>query len=65
MYADGRIYFLSDAGETTVVEAGPRFKEVARNALGERCQASLAIANGRIYVRTEKHLFCIGKEGER
>jgi outer membrane protein assembly factor BamB len=64
VYAGGRIYFLSDAGETTVIEAGPHFKSVARNPLGERCQASPAVSGGRIYVRTEKHLFCIGKGRE-
>jgi len=58
--AAGRIYFLDDKGDTTVVEAGPKFKVLAKNPLGERGQSSLAIANGRIYLRGEKHLYCIG-----
>jgi hypothetical protein len=33
-----------------------------RAAVEGRCPA---VSGGRIYVRTEKHLFCIGKEGER
>ncbi|NLH98856.1 MAG: PQQ-binding-like beta-propeller repeat protein [Chthonomonadales bacterium] len=61
VYADGRIYFLSDQGDTTVVEAGPTFKQIAKNPLGERCQASPAISGGRIFIRTESSLFCIGK----
>jgi outer membrane protein assembly factor BamB len=61
VYADGKIYFLSEAGETTVIEAGPRFKIVSRNPLGEKCQASLAISNRRLFVRSDKSLFCIAE----
>ncbi len=61
VYADGRVYFLSDQGETTVVEAGPTPKIASRNQLGERCQASIAVSNGRIFIRTEANLFCIGR----
>jgi outer membrane protein assembly factor BamB len=61
VHADGRIYFLSETGETTVVQAGPEFRILARNPLNEKCQASIAIANGRISLRTERHLYCIGQ----
>jgi outer membrane protein assembly factor BamB len=59
VYADRKIYFLSEAGETTVIEAGPQFKVLARNSLGEKCQASMAVADKRLFIRTDKHLFCI------
>jgi outer membrane protein assembly factor BamB len=59
--ADGRLYFLDSNGNTTVIEAGPAFKVLAKNPLGEPVQASMAISNGRIYIRTEKHLYCMGK----
>ena len=59
--AEGRIYFLDDAGETVVVAAGPEFKILARNPLGEKTQASLAIAQGRIFLRTEHNLYCLGR----
>jgi len=59
--ADGKIYFLSEQGETTIVKAGDKFEELAKNPLGEHCQASLAISQGQIFIRTDKHLFCIGK----
>jgi len=59
--ADGRIYFVGDNGETTVIEAGPEFKVLAKNALGEKLQASPAISQGQIFIRTEKNLFCIGR----
>jgi outer membrane protein assembly factor BamB len=64
--AEGRLYCLSDAGETVVLAAGREFKELARNPLNEACQASPAVSGGRIFIRSEKHLFCIGRNsGEK
>ena len=34
---------------------------IAKNELGEECYASPALAQGRIYIRTSKSLFCIGE----
>lgn len=59
VYADGRIYFLSEAGEATVVKAGPRFEILAKNPLNEKCQASMALSQGRLFIRTENNLYCI------
>jgi outer membrane protein assembly factor BamB len=59
--AEGHIYFVGDNGETSVIEAGPEFKLLAKNPLGETVQASPAISHGRIFIRTEKSIFCIGK----
>ena len=58
--ADGRIYFVGDNGETAIIEAGPEFKVLAKNPLSEKVQASPAISQGQIFIRTDKHLFCIG-----
>lgn len=58
--AAGRVYFTSDDGETTVIEAVPPFRVLARNPLGEKVQASLAISHGQIFIRTEKQLFAVG-----
>jgi outer membrane protein assembly factor BamB len=60
VYADGKVYFLSDAGETTVVEAGPQFKVLSKNSLEEKCQASMAVSQGHLFIRTSGHLYCIG-----
>ena len=58
--AGNRIYWLSDEGETVVTEAGPAFKVLARNKLDDGpVQASMAAANGRLFIRTAKHLWCI------
>jgi outer membrane protein assembly factor BamB len=59
--AEGRIYFVSDDGETTVVEAGVEYRVLSRNPLREKVQASPAISQGHLYLRTEKHLFAIGQ----
>jgi outer membrane protein assembly factor BamB len=64
VYADGRIYLLNEAGETTVLAAGPTFEVLARNPLGEKCQASMAVAGGQLFVRTEKHVVCVGPARE-
>jgi outer membrane protein assembly factor BamB len=60
--AGGRIYLLGMNGETTVIEAGPEFKVLARNSLDEPVQASPAISQGQFFIRTERHLFAIGRE---
>jgi outer membrane protein assembly factor BamB len=60
--AEGRIYFVSDEGETTVLEAGAEFKVLAKNSLGEKVQASPAVSLGQIFLRTEKSLFAIGRK---
>lgn len=62
VFADARVYFLSETGETTVIDSGETFKVLARNPLKERCQASLAVAGGNIFVRSEKAVYCIGSK---
>jgi hypothetical protein len=58
--AEGRIYLLDNKGETTVIEAGPKFKVLAKNPLDGQVQSSIAISGGRLYLRTDKNLYCIG-----
>jgi outer membrane protein assembly factor BamB len=63
--ADGRVYFTDDDGTTFVVRAGPAFEVLARNRLGERCFASPAFADGEVFLRGERHLFCFAGAGRR
>ena len=58
--ADGLVYFLSDKGIMTIVDAGPQFEVVARNELGEETYASPAISDGQMFLRGVKHLYAIG-----
>jgi outer membrane protein assembly factor BamB len=63
--ANGLIYFLNDDGVAHVVKPGRAFELVAKNELGEPTYASPAISDGRLYLRGDKHLFCIGSAGTR
>jgi outer membrane protein assembly factor BamB len=54
-----QLYFASVEGVVTVVKAGPVFKVLGRNDVGEAIVASPALSDGRIFIRGEKHLFCI------
>lgn len=58
--ASGLVYFLNDNGVMNVVKPGPQFASVAKNELGEKTFASPAISEGRLYLRGDRHLFCIG-----
>ena len=60
VFGDGRIYFLAEDGETTAISVGSQFKVLSKNPLKEKCQASIAISQGHLYIRGEKHLYCIG-----
>ena len=57
---DGKVYLLSETGETVVLRAGRTLQIVSRNDLGERSLASPAISNGQVFIRTDQHLVCIG-----
>ena len=62
--AEGRVYFLNEQGSTTVIEAAREYKEIATNTLNDGpCQASPAVSQGQIFIRTAKNLYCIGKRG--
>jgi outer membrane protein assembly factor BamB len=59
---DGKVYLQSESGETIVLRAGRDAEVLARNTIGERTLASMAISNGRLFLRTDRHLFAIGRE---
>jgi len=60
--ADGRLYLPSEDGDIFTVAAGPAFKVLAKNAMGEPLMASPALSEGVMYVRGEKHLFAVGRK---
>jgi outer membrane protein assembly factor BamB len=59
VFADGRLYFTSEEGATTVLEPGPAPRVLATNRLDGATLASLAVANGSIFVRTDASLYRI------
>lgn len=64
--AGGLVYFQNEAGETFVLEPGPKMKLVAENTLGadagEIFRASLTPSHGQLFARSQTHLYCIGKK---
>jgi outer membrane protein assembly factor BamB len=62
IHADGKLFITDLKAETLVLDPSPTFKQRGRNSLGpkEQTRATLAIADGEIYLRTFRHLYCIG-----
>jgi outer membrane protein assembly factor BamB len=58
--AGNRLYVSSDNGATVVLQPGREYKELARNKLPS-FRSSLVFEGKRVFVRTEKHLYCIGE----
>ena len=56
---DGKLYLTNETGEVFVVEAGPEFKLLAMNRMGEICMATPAISEGVLYFRTRSNLVAI------
>ncbi|MFQ5808541.1 MAG: serine/threonine protein kinase, partial [Armatimonadota bacterium] len=57
-----RVYLLSETGESIVAAAARKYRELATGQLGEPVYSSPAFARRRMYIRGERHLYCIGEE---
>jgi len=61
--ADGKIFCISERGTAVVLSAGEEFKILSTAAMGEEpCRASMAAADGKIFIRTAKNLYCVEKK---
>ncbi|HLQ46508.1 MAG TPA: hypothetical protein VK137_17320, partial [Planctomycetaceae bacterium] len=59
---DGKVYITREDGKTFVLSAGPEFKVLAANELdGSQTVATPVFTDGRILIRTDTHLYCIGE----
>ncbi|HJQ69837.1 MAG TPA: PQQ-binding-like beta-propeller repeat protein [Blastocatellia bacterium] len=58
---NGKIFCLSEDGDTFVIQAGAEYKLVGKNSLGEMCMATPAIAQGSLIIRTASRLYRISK----
>jgi len=56
---DGRVYFAS-AAKSFVLRPGEKLEVLATNEIGEEGRASAAISAGKIFLRGDKNLYCIG-----
>ena len=57
---DGAVYFAS-AGKSYVIKAGEKLEVLANNDIGEENRASAAVADGKIFLRGGRNLYCISK----
>jgi outer membrane protein assembly factor BamB len=61
--ADGKLYCISESGTVVVLEAGQQFKILSTIAMGEGpVRSSIAIAHGKLFIRTARNLYCIGQK---
>ncbi|MEO8681830.1 MAG: PQQ-binding-like beta-propeller repeat protein [Vicinamibacterales bacterium] len=63
VFADGRIYFPAEQGVTTVIAPGKEFRRLATNPLDGGLLASMAVAGGSVFLRTDSHLHRISASG--
>ena len=60
VYGDGKIYVPAENGNVVVFASSAEFHEpLAINDMGESVINTIAIADGRIYIRTRNHLYCV------
>ena len=59
---DGVCYTLNQSGDCFVWRASPGgYEQIAVNSLGESSNSSVAISNGRLFLRTHQALWCVGR----
>ena len=58
---NGKIFAMSEEGDTYVIQAGPEFKVLGKNSLNEMTLATPAISRGSLIVRTASKLYRISK----
>ncbi len=61
---NGKLFLLSEDGETYVVTAGAEFEILHTNQLNEMTLATPAVAQGSLFIRTQSMLYRIAKDGE-
>ena len=59
---NGKLFFLSEDGDTYVVKAGSEFEVIGKNSLGELCLSTPAVSQGKLFIRTATKLYCITNE---
>ena len=59
--SNGKLYYSLEQGDVVVVKAGPEFKILSRNHMGDLIMATPAISQEMIYFRTVHYLVAVGK----
>jgi outer membrane protein assembly factor BamB len=62
--AEGRLYYVARTGRTYVLAAGPEYELLAVNDLGDGStfNASPAVAGNRLFIRSDRFLYCLGRK---
>jgi outer membrane protein assembly factor BamB len=58
--ADGKLYVIDRQGTMHIMKADKTYKLVGQPKIGEKTDCTPAFANGQIFIRTKKNLYCIG-----
>ena len=61
VHAAGRIYITDQGGATSVFADGAKYEHLGLNDLKEHTNASIAVSQGDLFIRTHKHLWCVGE----
>jgi outer membrane protein assembly factor BamB len=61
LYADGKVFFCNERGDTTVIKPGRTFEKIATNTLPGGIMSSPVAAGTELFIRTKTHLYCIGQ----
>lgn len=59
--ADGKVYFMNNQGNCYVVRAAPKLEILATNELNEPTLSTPSISGGRLFLRTQGRVYCVGK----
>ena len=62
---NGKIFCLSEDGDTFIIQAGGEYKLLGKNSLDEMCMATPAIAKGSLIIRTATKLYRINNGGKK
>jgi len=60
--ADGKVYYVQGSGKCFVLKAGDEFEQLAANSVTtdrESFGATPAISDGELFLRSDKHLYCV------
>jgi hypothetical protein len=64
IWVNGLLYCINREGNVVVIKSAPTYELLAINSLGEKSQATPAVADGKMYLRTYSHLISIGGRTE-
>jgi len=63
--SDGKLYFTAENGDVFVVKAGPEFRLLSKNSMGDICMASPAISGNILFFRTSHYLIAVSGKSSK